>query len=64
MPAAQSPASADSRNKLGDLSGIQVEPGQNPYEALIGVCQSRPVSYIHSVPDLDGCWFGFQMGTT
>ena len=54
MPAARSPASADSRNKLEDLSGIQVEPGQNPYEALIGVCQNRPVSYI-LFQDLDGC---------
>lgn len=34
------------RNKLEDLSGVEIKPGQNPYEALIDACDGRPVSCI------------------
>ncbi|RGP68106.1 ureidoglycolate hydrolase [Fusarium longipes] len=30
--------SAEARNKLEDLSGIQLQPGENPYNALIKAC--------------------------
>ncbi|KAK4447864.1 RNA ligase/cyclic nucleotide phosphodiesterase [Podospora aff. communis PSN243] len=33
---------AELRNKLEDLSGVEIKPGQNPYEALINVCNGRP----------------------
>lgn len=39
--------STDVKNKLEDLSGLVIKPGENPYQALINVCDSRPVS--HSV---------------
>lgn len=32
---------ADSRNKLEDLSGIVLQPGENPYNALIKACNGR-----------------------
>jgi hypothetical protein len=35
---------AEARNKLEDLSGIQLEPGENPYNALIKACNNEPVS--------------------
>lgn len=35
--------STDAKNKLEDLSGIQVKPGENPYEALIRACRNDPV---------------------
>jgi hypothetical protein len=35
---------AEARNKLEDLSGIQLEPGENPYNALIKACNNDPVS--------------------
>ncbi|KAK3332426.1 RNA ligase/cyclic nucleotide phosphodiesterase [Cercophora scortea] len=34
--------STDARNKLEDLSGVVVKPGENPYDALIKACSSRP----------------------
>ncbi|KAF6817586.1 hypothetical protein CSOJ01_02296 [Colletotrichum sojae] len=35
--------STDAKNKLEDLSGITILPGQNPYEALIQACNDDPV---------------------
>jgi hypothetical protein len=37
---------AELRNKLEDLSGVEIKPGQNPYEALIDVCNGHPVSSV------------------
>ncbi|KAI0389227.1 60S ribosomal protein L44 [Xylariaceae sp. FL0594] len=34
--------STDVRNKLEDLSGVVVKPGENPYNALIEACQDDP----------------------
>ncbi|KAL4725402.1 hypothetical protein ACLX1H_007549 [Fusarium chlamydosporum] len=34
--------SAEARNKLEDLSGIQLQPGENPYNALIKACNDDP----------------------
>lgn len=36
--------STDAKNKLEDLSGIVIEPGGNPYDALIAACSNDPVS--------------------
>lgn len=36
--------STDARNKLEDLSGITIQPGDNPYNALIKACENDPVS--------------------
>ncbi|ROW08176.1 hypothetical protein VPNG_06902 [Cytospora leucostoma] len=30
--------STDAKNKLEDLSGVQIQPGENPYKALIKAC--------------------------
>ncbi|CAJ2502318.1 Uu.00g097120.m01.CDS01 [Anthostomella pinea] len=35
--------STDVRNKLEDLSGVVVKPGENPYNALIEACNDDPV---------------------
>lgn len=35
--------SVDARNKLEDLSGIEIKPGENPYDALIQACKDEPV---------------------
>lgn len=35
--------STDMKNKLEDLSGVAVKPGENPYDALIEVCHGDPV---------------------
>ncbi|KAF5551518.1 ureidoglycolate hydrolase [Fusarium mexicanum] len=42
---------AEARNKLEDLSGIQLEPGENPYNALIKACNDDPaeVQTLYSV---------------
>lgn len=34
----------DVRNKLEDLSGIEIKPGENPYDAFINACNDDPVS--------------------
>ncbi|KXJ90897.1 RNA ligase/cyclic nucleotide phosphodiesterase [Microdochium bolleyi] len=34
--------STDARNKLEDLSGVVVKPGENPYNALIDACNDDP----------------------
>ncbi|KAI1362703.1 RNA ligase/cyclic nucleotide phosphodiesterase [Xylaria arbuscula] len=34
--------STDIKNKLEDLSGVVVKPGENPYNALIEVCRGDP----------------------
>lgn len=36
--------STDAQNKLEDLSGIVLKPGENPYEAFIQACDNKPVS--------------------
>lgn len=35
--------STDVKNKLEDLSGVVVRPGENPYNALIDACNNDPV---------------------
>lgn len=35
--------STDVKNKLEDLSGVVVKPGENPYNALIDMCNDEPV---------------------
>lgn len=37
--------STDAKNKLEDLSGITILPGQNPYEAFIKACNDNPVKF-------------------
>ncbi|KAE9572928.1 hypothetical protein CGCF415_v013952 [Colletotrichum fructicola] len=34
--------STDAKNKLEDLSGITIQPGENPYQALIKTCNNDP----------------------
>ncbi|PNP49606.1 hypothetical protein THARTR1_09617 [Trichoderma harzianum] len=34
--------STDAKNKLEDLSGIVLKPGENPYEAFIQACNNKP----------------------
>lgn len=36
--------STDAKNKLEDLSGVVIGPGENPYDALITACSNDPVS--------------------
>lgn len=38
--------STDSRNKLEDLSGIVLRPGDNPYEVFIDACNNNHVSLV------------------
>lgn len=38
--------STDALNKLEDLSGIHVNPGENPYDALIRACRDDPVCLV------------------
>ena len=35
--------STDIKNKLEDLSGVVLKPGENPYNALIEACDDEPV---------------------
>lgn len=35
--------SVDAKNKLEDLSGVQIKPGENPYKALIAACNDDTV---------------------
>lgn len=35
--------STDVKNKLEDLSGVVIKPGENPYNALINACNNDPV---------------------
>lgn len=35
--------STDAKNKLEDLSGVTIKPGENPYKALIEACHNDPV---------------------
>lgn len=37
---------ADAGDKFEDLSGVEIKPGDNPYDALIQACQDSPVSFI------------------
>ncbi|KAB5577565.1 RNA ligase/cyclic nucleotide phosphodiesterase [Coniochaeta sp. 2T2.1] len=34
--------STDALNKLEDLSGVEIKPGENPYDALIRACRGDP----------------------
>lgn len=45
---AQRLESTDAKNKLEDLSGIELHPGDNPYKALIEACHNDSVSIITS----------------
>ncbi len=36
--------STDAKNRLEDLSGVALTPGENPYHALIAACSDDPVS--------------------
>lgn len=35
--------STDAKNKLEDLSGVKIKPGENPYKALIEACHDDAV---------------------
>lgn len=35
--------STDAKNKLEDLSGVKIKPGENPYKALIEACHDDEV---------------------
>lgn len=35
--------STDVKNKLKDLSGVKIQPGENPYKALIEACDDDSV---------------------
>lgn len=35
--------STDAKNKLEDLSGVKIKPGENPYKALIEACHDDTV---------------------
>ena len=37
--------STDAKNKLEDLSGVQLKPGENPYNALIDACDDDHVKF-------------------
>lgn len=37
--------STDAKNKLEDLSGVKIQPGENPYKALIAACNDDQVCY-------------------
>jgi hypothetical protein len=43
---ASAPIPEDTRNKLEDLSGIVLKPGENPYAAFIKACENNPVSRV------------------
>jgi hypothetical protein len=36
---------ADAGNKFKDLSGVEIKPGDNPYDALINACQGSAVRW-------------------
>lgn len=38
--------STDAKNKLEDLSGVKIKPGENPYKALIEACHDDAVRLI------------------
>lgn len=41
--------STDAKNKLEDHSGVKVQPGENPYKALIEACHDdavRPGNFV------------------
>jgi hypothetical protein len=40
----------DARNKLEDLSGIVIKPGENPYAAFINACNNDHVRDLNGVP--------------
>ena len=44
MGSASDLPTADAANKFEDLSGVEIKPGDNPYDALINACDGLPVS--------------------
>lgn len=38
--------STDAKNKLEDLSGVKIKPGENPYKALIEACHDDAVCVV------------------
>lgn len=46
--------STDIKNKLEDLSGVVIKPGENPYNALIEACGDDPVSFSSMYCSLQG----------
>lgn len=38
--------STDAKNKLEDLSGVEYQPGENPYKALIDACEDDSVRFV------------------
>ena len=51
----------DARNKLEDLSGIVLKPGENPYSAFINACNDDPVCiYAEPRSAYDMCFHEFM----
>lgn len=47
----------DAANKFEDLSGVEIKPGDNPYDALINACHGSPVSSVFlSLLEKRRCW--------
>jgi hypothetical protein len=55
---------ADAGNKFEDLSGVEIKPGENPYDALINACHGSPVSHGSSNKEMRfiaGVGFGLML---
>lgn len=48
--------STDAKNKLEDLSGVTVQPGENPYKALIEACHDDAVRLSIYIGRVDEIW--------
>lgn len=46
-PSSELPVTDDG-NKFEDLSGVEIKPDENPYDALINACDGDPVSRLLS----------------
>lgn len=44
-------SSTDAHNKLEDLSGIALKPGENPYAAFIKACHNSHVRRAHELKE-------------